>query len=886
MPRPRLWFLLTVRWHSSGLIAFLVAVAATAGGSTDAKHAPGPASVPRLTAPLDGAVIHLTLPFFSWEDAAAYPFHGEYQVQIASDRDFAEPVVDDRIPALIGYFVPPRELPPDHYHWRVRYLPDHVDPAIASWSPPRSFRIRAPEPDCVVPVHIGASWEEIASAYQRVLQQAVQQPGDRPGVELRFEPGIYRLRQPAGSLALFETPASLGQVVINGQGAHLILHARDHGSCGFFRADGDESKVVQIKNLVVDYDATSLNTIAGTVETIDRARGAFSVRLLPAYAALLDDFLDEAEGFFLRRGTYQRILEATSAKARQGWGERRDAATGLLHFEVGAAHLAEVESGDYWVAVRYGGGDLFTVADGARDVVVSNNVFYAARNRIGDIGTRARFIGNSFLRGEGRVFCVPKGGFGTVRTKFTWLENNVIQGTRDDMYHLLHGYGVIRNNRLEAACRNTIHVHGERVWVEGNVILHAGAGGIQIGGKAVVTKQLGDEETRLTSTEYRGMHGLIVRRNTIIQPREQGIHTRRPDAEVFSPVRFKGIVEPQYAGYQYTDLTIVDNTIIDVGRYQGIYVHGRNLVLRGNTVSNRERPRFGPDSEPAWEIGIHVDRCQDALVAENRVEDRRLAADRRLVVRQSLRTQVDGRAAIDDPARVIDYLHLPTAKLLYWLKLDEREGPTAKEEITGHFLPVLQGRWHPGEGVAGLSLAHQAYSPASGTWRPRIGSGGALQCDGRGTCLEIDGSAPAAADQLALSIFFTTDDSIIRGRQVLLEARSNRTGVCALRLVRTGRRLVAEADDGRTVASYPFYYDKYWQHAAVVLDRGHLQLYLNGFRVAETAGTTDTLPPVRLVGIGAGYDRHGERENFFKGLLDDVRIYRTVLPPGNVQAAP
>ncbi|MBM3851726.1 MAG: hypothetical protein FJ399_01070 [Verrucomicrobia bacterium] len=875
-------FLRKQRWHSAGFMALLVAAVAAAGA------VPGSAAGPRLTAPRDGAVTHLTLPFFSWEDAAPYPFPGEYQVQIAIDRDFAQPVVDDRIPALTGYFVPPRELPPDQYHWRVRYVAAGVDRATVPWSPPRGFRIRAPEPDCVVWVRSGASWEHITSAYQRALQQAARQPADRPGVELRFEPGLYRLRQPAGSLALFETPAGLGQVVINGQGATLVLQACADGPCGFFRADGDESKAVQIRNLVVDYDATSLNTIAGTVETIARARGSFAVRLLPAYAALLDQFRDETEGFFLRRGTFQRILEATSAKARQGWVGGREQATGLLHFDLGAAHLAEVEPGDYWVSVRYGGGDLFTVADGARDVVASNNVFRAARNRIGDIGTQARFIGNSFLRPEGRVLCVPKGGFGTVRTKFTWLENNVIQGTRDDMYHLLHGYGVIRNNRLEAACRNTIHVHGERVWVEGNHILYAGAGGIQIGGKAIVTKQLGDDEMRLTSTEYRGMHGLIVRRNTVIHPREQGIHTRRSDAEVFSPVRFKGIVEPQYEGYQYTDLTIEDNTIIDVGRYQGIYVHGKDLVLRGNTISRRERRRFGSDSEPAWEIGIHVDRCQEAVVVDNRVDDRRLAADRRIVVRQSPRTTVDGRATTDDPARVIDYLHLPTAQLLSWLKLDESEGTTAKEEITGRLLQVRQGTWQPGDGVAGVSLAHQAYVPASGTWRPRIGRGGALRFDGRGTCLAIDGRAPTpvAADQLALSVFFSTDESVIRGRQVLLEARGDPTGGGVLRLIRAGRRLAAEADDGRTLASYPFYYDRYWQHAAVVFDRGRLQLYLNGYRVAEAEGVSRTLPPIRLVGIGAGYGPSGERENFFKGMLDDVRVYRSALPPGAVPITP
>lgn len=229
------------------------------------------------------------------------------------------------------------------------------------------------------------------------------------------------------------------------------------------------------------------------------------------------------------------------------------------------------------------------------------------------------------------------------------------------------------------------------------------------------------------------------------------------------------------------------------------------------------------------------------------------------------------------------------SNLVAWLKLDEREGATTKEEMTERLLSVRHGQWKPGEGVAGLSLAHQAYSPASGTWRPQRGAGGALQCDGRATCLEIDSSAPGSAattDQFALSVFFTADESIIRGRQVLLEARCDPLGQSGLRLVRVGRRLVAEADGGRTVASYTFYYEKYWQHAAVVFDRGRLQLYLNGYRVAETEGASRTLPFPQWVGVGAGFGRNGERKNFFKGLLDDVRIYRAALPPGDVPAAP
>ncbi len=31
-----------------------------------------------------------------------------------------------------------------------------------------------------------------------------------------------------------------------------------------------------------------------------------------------------------------------------------------------------------------------------------------------------------------------------------------------------------------------------------------------------------------------------------------------------------------------------------------------------------------------------------------------------------------------------------------------------------------------------------------------------------------------------------------------------------------------------------------------------------------------TLPPARLVGIGAGYGSNGRRENYFKGMMDEA----------------
>jgi len=76
-----------------------------------------------------------------------------------------------------------------------------------------------------------------------------------------------------------------------------------------------------------------------------------------------------------------------------------------------------------------------------------------------------------------------------------------------------------------------------------------------------------------------------------------------------------------------------------------------------------------------------------------------------------------------------------------------------------------------------------------------------------------------------------------------------------------------------------------WYHVAAVYDNGNMKIYLNG--QLEGTGTfnydTGTTTPDEYLCIGArAYD--GKRDLYFKGLIDDVRIYNNALSQAEVVA--
>jgi hypothetical protein len=261
----------------------------------------------------------------------------------------------------------------------------------------------------------------------------------------------------------------------------------------------------------------------------------------------------------------------------------------------------------------------------------------------------------------------------------------------------------------------------------------------------------------------------------------------------------------------------------------------------------------------------------------NRVADPRLRPGRDIVVRQSPNTTVNGHLIRDAPKRLLDYINLPTENLASRYQLDETDGRTAFDSVRQLSSPV-HGTWAPREGVSGRPLDRQVYCTETASWTPPEPSGAALRLNGRDDVLETEcrDMLPDEISQLAVSLYFNAGDSMARAPQVLWEIQARDPVAGALRLVRVARELRVEARCGATTVSLamPFYYDKYWQHAAVIFDQGRLQLFLNGYLVMEETGNCPTLPPAHSMRVGAGYGPTGARAFHFKGMVDDVRVYR------------
>ena len=181
------------------------------------------AAVPTLVHPT--GVEYITMPYFDWEDSIGSPYPGHYEIEIDRTDQAMQPITAS-IPAVVSFYSPNQELPLGNYSWKLRY----VDAAGQSegWTPYRAFSIETPPTVVTVPNH--ATWDEIKTALSTAM-------GDF--VELRLSPnGTYNLVQP-----YYEEPREWskylfylnqrGNVIINGQGTKILIHATQ-ATCGFF----------------------------------------------------------------------------------------------------------------------------------------------------------------------------------------------------------------------------------------------------------------------------------------------------------------------------------------------------------------------------------------------------------------------------------------------------------------------------------------------------------------------------------------------------------------------------------------------------------------------------------------------------------------------------
>lgn len=169
-------------------------------------YAVAPLEAPVLTEPPADAAAIVFHPHFAWR---AVDGAEGYDIQVARDGNFADPVDSDSVHAVVQWYVTEKRLAPGAYAWRVRATKE--DGTRGAWSPPRRLIVAAAEkqfrlaPDTTVEeVRAVAKEAALASSARIVLEDA----------DYFWDPGFE------GTLFQWE---GVENVIIDGNGARVHL---------------------------------------------------------------------------------------------------------------------------------------------------------------------------------------------------------------------------------------------------------------------------------------------------------------------------------------------------------------------------------------------------------------------------------------------------------------------------------------------------------------------------------------------------------------------------------------------------------------------------------------------------------------------------------------
>jgi len=593
-----------------------------------------PANELHATYPTASHTIYQTIPYFNWGDATTYPYRGTYHIQIAEDSLFERMVDQDTVPACITHYSPTVEFRAgQRYYWRVLYRgpSDKQKEVVAS----EYFEIR--EPAYVIDVSKSDTYDAIKRKLAMVKANTTQ------GAMLRFpiKHAFYLTQslkdskgeQVPGEGALLNV-AGARNLIIDGRGSKIILKAaplaqknmaskqKKRGKkeviliardAGFFFARG--SRHIQVKNLTLDYASDSLMQYAGKITAIDRAKGTITVEVNTEVYGNLEEMKHYKDIYFLDAANNQRIgSKGVAYPIEKSWGE---SARGHGVFDLKPGHWGRFERElkvGCWAVTSHRGGDAFMTFNGCEDIVINDCRVEGCRGRyfiVKHVQPFIRCVNSQFVRSGGRVMGAPSGGVNNKGEK-SWMESSVLEYTRDDAFNA-GGVGeratpttqtVVRNLTIRGAFRNSLWMHSDRCWIEGNKLYNGGSRGLNLSGAAL-------------ETEYDTIDVGIIRNNLIADCN-----------------RMSFIVEGD-AEHWNKHLSI-DNNIVRNNRMNQAFLI--RFVQDSLFSNNRVEATIGDwrvYSEPNTQIGFDFGNSTNVAGKENRVTDRRLPPRAGLKVEKS-----------------------------------------------------------------------------------------------------------------------------------------------------------------------------------------------------------------------------------------------------------
>jgi hypothetical protein len=377
--------------------------------------------------PEEGAELWVSVPRFRWDasleaNVEAMP---SYAIQIARDPGFAQIVDEDRLAAVIAWYVPDRPLPPGDYHWRVATV--DARGKLGPWSASRTFAMReAP----ALRIRAGATFEQV--------RETIREAAGQTPARVVFDTAEYRL-DPGAAVPFIEL-ADVEDLTIDGNGSTIIL---TRPTC---MVAAVRCRRVVVQGLTIDFDP--LPYTAGRVLAVDLEAPAIGVEILPGHPLpdLHARFAEDRKGMVVSSDEGYAIKRGATLVIQHSGFELMEGRRCRFAFE-SARQAAQFAPGDVYVLdprwQAAGGGHGVHVLGGEDVTLLDLTIRAAANECLGSFyADRHAILHVRIPRHEGRALSVNNGGNNhhNARTG-PWIEGCLFENTGDDICHV-NGYAM------------------------------------------------------------------------------------------------------------------------------------------------------------------------------------------------------------------------------------------------------------------------------------------------------------------------------------------------------------------------------------------------------------------------------------------------------------
>ena len=210
--------------------------------------------------------------------------------------------------------------------------------------------------------------------------------------------------------------------------------------------------------------------------------------------------------------------------------------------------------------------------------------------------------------------------------------------------------------------------------------------------------------------------------------------------------------------------------------------------------------------------------------------------------------------------------------------------------------PTLVGCWQMDENggtvlLDGSSFANNATLYGSPTWAAGIGGSYAIDFNGTSQyALVPDDPSLDIADQITILAWIRPEQYATQ--DLLKKATNGAVNGYELSLATTKSDASSQraffrinqastGDTYRINASTMYPIDGTWMHVAATFDGSTMRLYINGVEEAHSVGP---VPPIELNNVPLSIGAQSTPSRYYKGWMDDTRVYHRALSPEEIQA--